>query len=208
TGSWLSLVITLGLGFVPALGLFRWQWARARRRCGAPRAAGAAPPCPDPAGAAGRTAVHWGHGDAHGGSALRGDLRARCPLRRGLLHLRPLHRDLLPPLLPVPHTAPRPRGVRPQRGGRRRARLPGAEAAGSLSTRALELISAGALDPRPDGAVHVADLAARLHVTERTLHRALVGATGSGAIAHARLARARRAHDLLTRTSWPLAEIT
>lgn len=83
-----------------------------------------------------------------------------------------------------------------------------AEAAGSLSTRALELISAGALDPRPDGAVHVADLAARLHVTERTLHRALVGATGSGAIAHARLARARRAHDLLTRTSWPLAEIT
>lgn len=81
------------------------------------------------------------------------------------------------------------------------------EAAGSLSARALELIVGGALDPGPDGAVHVADLAARLHVTERTLHRALVEATGSGAVAHARLARARRAHDLLTRTSWPLAQI-
>lgn len=82
-----------------------------------------------------------------------------------------------------------------------------AGAADSLSDRALELITAGALDPGPDGAVHVADLAARLHVTERTLHRALVESTGSGAVAHARLARARRAHDLLTSTSWPLTEI-
>ncbi|NMA77943.1 MAG: DNA-3-methyladenine glycosylase 2 family protein [Actinomycetales bacterium] len=82
-----------------------------------------------------------------------------------------------------------------------------AEAAGSLSARALELIAAGALDPGPEGTAHVADLAQRLHVTERTLHRALVESTGAGAVSHARMARARRAHDLLTSTSWSMAEI-
>ena len=82
-----------------------------------------------------------------------------------------------------------------------------ADPAGSLAQRALELIRGGALDPGPDGTAHVADLAARLHVTERTLHRALVARTGSGAVAHARMARARRAHDLLTSTTRGMGEV-
>lgn len=82
-----------------------------------------------------------------------------------------------------------------------------ADAAGSLSARALELIEAGALDAGPEGRAHVADLAGRLHVTERTLHRALVARTGSGAVAHARMSRARRAHDLLTSTSWSITDV-
>lgn len=82
-----------------------------------------------------------------------------------------------------------------------------ADPAGHLASRALELIHAGALDPGPDGGVHVADLAARLHVTERSLHRALVACTGVSAVSHARMARARRAHDLLRSTSRPMAEI-
>lgn len=81
------------------------------------------------------------------------------------------------------------------------------DAAGSLCARALELIGAGALDAGPEGRAHVADLAERLHVTERTLHRTLVARTGSGAVAHARMFRARRAHDLLTSTAWSIADI-
>ncbi|MGY5763943.1 Ada metal-binding domain-containing protein [Brachybacterium sp. DNPG3] len=87
---------------------------------------------------------------------------------------------------------------------------PGADAAdpsGSLARRALLLIGDGVLDAGPDGPAHVADLAARLHVSERTLHRALVERTGASAVAHARMARARRAHELLRSTSLPLAEV-
>lgn len=87
---------------------------------------------------------------------------------------------------------------------------PGVEAAdpaGQLAQRALQLIHTGTLDPGPDGSTRVADLAARLHVTERTLHRALVARTGAGAVSHARMARARRAHELLRSTQWPMADI-
>lgn len=87
---------------------------------------------------------------------------------------------------------------------------PGADSgdpAGELAHRALSLIHAGALDAGPDGSTTVGELADRLHVTERTLHRALVARTGSGAVAHARMARARRAHELLRSTSWPMGDI-
>src|SRR5699024_8371350 len=79
--------------------------------------------------------------------------------------------------------------------------------AGALALRALELIHGGALDAGPDGGTPVSTLARTLHVTERTLHRALVARTGTGAVAHARMARARRAHELLRSTSWPMAEV-
>lgn len=82
-----------------------------------------------------------------------------------------------------------------------------ADPAGELAHRALALIHAGALDSGPDGSATVSELAARLHVTERTLHRSLVARTGSGAVAHARMARARRAHALLRSTSWPMGDI-
>lgn len=87
---------------------------------------------------------------------------------------------------------------------------PGADTddpAGTLVDRALGLIRAGALDAGPDGGPHVGDLASRLHVTERTLHRALISRTGSGAVAHARMTRARRAHELLAATTWPMADV-
>ncbi|WP_193104774.1 DNA-3-methyladenine glycosylase 2 [Brachybacterium sp. FME24] len=74
---------------------------------------------------------------------------------------------------------------------------------GSLAGRALRLIDAGALDD--DGTVP--DLARRLAVSERTLHRALVTATGAGALAHARMRRARRAHELVAGTELPLARV-
>ncbi|MFC7466268.1 Ada metal-binding domain-containing protein [Brachybacterium sp. GCM10030252] len=74
---------------------------------------------------------------------------------------------------------------------------------GSLAGRALRLIDAGALD---DGGT-VPALARRLAVSERTLHRALLAATGAGALAHARLRRARRAHELVVGSSLPLAQI-
>lgn len=79
--------------------------------------------------------------------------------------------------------------------------------AGALALRALELIHGGALDAGPDGGTPVSALARTLHVTERTLHRALVARTGTGAVAHARMARARRAHELLRSTSWPMGEV-
>lgn len=74
--------------------------------------------------------------------------------------------------------------------------------AGSLAERALRLIDEGALDGG-----RVPALAARLSVSERTLHRALVRRTGAGALAHARIRRARRAHDLVVGTDLPLAQI-
>ncbi|MGP9601270.1 Ada metal-binding domain-containing protein [Brachybacterium sp. AOP42-E1-35] len=87
---------------------------------------------------------------------------------------------------------------------------PGADSddpAGELAHRALALIHAGALDAGLDGSTTVSELADQLHVTERTLHRALVARTGTGAVAHARMARARRAHALLRSTSWPMGDI-
>ncbi|MDN5686823.1 MAG: helix-turn-helix domain-containing protein [Brachybacterium sp.] len=74
---------------------------------------------------------------------------------------------------------------------------------GSLSGRALRLIDAGALDE--EGTVPA--LARRLAVSERTLHRALIAATGAGALAHARLRRARRARELVVGSQLPLARI-
>src|SRR5699024_10789680 len=69
--------------------------------------------------------------------------------------------------------------------------------------RALHLIDAGALDD--DGTVP--GLARRLAASERTLHRALVGATGAGALAYARIRRARRAHELVVGSALPLSAI-
>lgn len=83
----------------------------------------------------------------------------------------------------------------------------GSDPAGELAQRALQRIRSGVLDPGPDGPARVADLAARLHVTERTLHRSLVARTGAGAVAHARMDRARRAHELLRTTGWPMADV-
>ena len=75
--------------------------------------------------------------------------------------------------------------------------------AGSLSDRALRLIDEGALDH--GGTVPA--LAERLAVSERSLHRALVAATGTGALAHARMRRARRAHELVATSPLPLGTI-
>ncbi|MGP5374698.1 DNA-3-methyladenine glycosylase 2 family protein [Brachybacterium alimentarium] len=80
---------------------------------------------------------------------------------------------------------------------------PDDDPSGSLAGRALRLIDDGLLDE--DGTVP--DLAARLAVSERTLHRALVGVTGAGALAHARMRRARRAHELVVGSTLPLARI-
>lgn len=80
---------------------------------------------------------------------------------------------------------------------------PDADPAESLARRALDLIESGGLD---DGA-GVGALASRLHVTERTLHRALLAATGASALSHARMRRSRRAHELLRTTDLPLARI-
>lgn len=80
---------------------------------------------------------------------------------------------------------------------------PDEDPSGSLAGRALLLIEAGALD---DGGT-VPGLARRLCVSERTLHRALVDRTGAGALAHARLRRARRAHELVTGSTASLSLI-
>ncbi|GAA1490304.1 Ada metal-binding domain-containing protein [Brachybacterium sacelli] len=74
---------------------------------------------------------------------------------------------------------------------------------GSLAGRALRLIDAGVLDDEET----VPELARRLAVSERTLHRALLAATGAGALAHARLRRARRSHELVVGSDLPLARI-
>src|SRR5690606_39184845 len=78
---------------------------------------------------------------------------------------------------------------------------PDADPAGSLAGRALRLLEAGALD----GEGTVPAPAARLAVSERTLHRARVAPTGAGALAPARLRRARRAHELVAGTDRPRA---
>lgn len=74
---------------------------------------------------------------------------------------------------------------------------------GSLAGRALRLIDDGALDE--EGTVPA--LAQRLTVSERTLHRSLVAVTGAGALAHARMRRARRAHELVVGSDLPLAQV-
>ncbi|MGP9537735.1 Ada metal-binding domain-containing protein [Brachybacterium sp. AOP43-C2-M15] len=79
---------------------------------------------------------------------------------------------------------------------------PDDDPAGSLAGRALRLIDEGALD---EGTVPA--LSARLAVSERTLHRALVQVTGAGALAHARMRRARRAHELVVGSTQPLAQV-
>lgn len=73
----------------------------------------------------------------------------------------------------------------------------------TLAERAVALIEQGALD----GDGRVGDLARRLAVSERTLHRSLLAATGAGALAHARLHRARRAHELVVGTDLPLSTV-
>ncbi|MBB5832136.1 Ada metal-binding domain-containing protein [Brachybacterium aquaticum] len=80
---------------------------------------------------------------------------------------------------------------------------PDADPAGTLAGRALRLIEQGALDEHGS----VPALARRLAVSERTLHRALVDRTGAGALAHARLRRARRAHELVAGSDVPLATV-
>lgn len=95
-----------------------------------------------------------------------------------------------------------------------------ADPGATLAARALQLISEGALDASSVWAEEqdersgertaentVPGLAAKLQVTERTLHRALVAHTGAGALAHARMVRARRAHELLRTTDRPVSEV-
>lgn len=79
---------------------------------------------------------------------------------------------------------------------------PDADPTGSLAARAVRLIEGGALDD-----AGVPDLARRLDVSPRTLYRALVSATGAGALTHARVARARRAHELVVGSDLPLSVV-
>lgn len=83
----------------------------------------------------------------------------------------------------------------------------GADPSATLARRALELIGQGLLDAGAGERGRVDELAAALHVSSRTLHRALVAHTGAGAVAQARMLRARRAHELLRGTSLPLSRI-
>ena len=73
---------------------------------------------------------------------------------------------------------------------------------GDLVGRALRLIAAGAVD---DGGV--AGLAARLHVSERHLHRALVGSVGASPLTLARSRRAQTARLLIDQTPLPLTDV-
>lgn len=79
--------------------------------------------------------------------------------------------------------------------------------AADLARRALHLIDRGALDAGPRHRGTVPELARRLAVSERTLHRSLVNATGAGPLAHARMRRARRAHELVLGSDLPLGTI-
>jgi AraC family transcriptional regulator of adaptative response / DNA-3-methyladenine glycosylase II len=73
---------------------------------------------------------------------------------------------------------------------------------GDLVARALRLIDAGAADD-----AGVPELARRLAVSERHLHRELVAAVGVGPLALARTHRAHTARQLLDQTDLPLAEL-
>lgn len=73
---------------------------------------------------------------------------------------------------------------------------------GDLAGQALRLIGDGAVD---DGGV--AGLAARLHVSERHLHRTLVAEVGAGPSALARSRRAQTARLLVDQTSLALSDV-
>lgn len=83
--------------------------------------------------------------------------------------------------------------------------LPGSRAwdhRADLAARALRLIAAGEVDEHG-----VAGLAARLHVSERHLHRTLVTEVGAGPLALARSRRAQTARLLVDQTGLPLADV-
>lgn len=79
---------------------------------------------------------------------------------------------------------------------------PGWDLRGDLISRALRLIDDGTAD---DGGV--ARLAARLHVTERHLHRVFVAELGVGPLAVARTKRLLLAKQLLTETALPVTDV-
>jgi AraC family transcriptional regulator of adaptative response / DNA-3-methyladenine glycosylase II len=68
--------------------------------------------------------------------------------------------------------------------------------------RALTLISQGVVDD-----VGVSGLATRLAVSERHLHRLLVGTVGAGALALAQTRRAQTARTLLEQTAMPVTDV-
>ena len=71
-----------------------------------------------------------------------------------------------------------------------------------LAQRTLRLIADGAVD---DGGV--AGLARRLSVSERHLHRILVGQVGASPVQLARTRRAQVARMLVEQTAWPLSDV-
>ncbi|GAA2391929.1 DNA-3-methyladenine glycosylase 2 [Nonomuraea africana] len=79
---------------------------------------------------------------------------------------------------------------------------PGWDVRGDLVGRALRLIDDGAADERG-----VAGLAARLHITERHLHRLFVAELGVGPLAVARTKRLLLAKQLLTETALPVTDV-
>nr|WP_246364373.1 DNA-3-methyladenine glycosylase 2 family protein [Nonomuraea rhodomycinica] len=79
---------------------------------------------------------------------------------------------------------------------------PGWDVRGDLVGRALRLIDDGAADERG-----VAGLAARLHITERHLHRLFVTELGVGPLAVARTKRLLLAKQLLTETGLPVTDV-
>lgn len=79
---------------------------------------------------------------------------------------------------------------------------PGWDVRADLVGRALRLIDDGVAD---DGGV--AELARRLHVSERHLHRLFAAELGTGPLAVARTRRLLLAKQLLTETSLPMADV-
>ncbi|WP_270094304.1 DNA-3-methyladenine glycosylase 2 family protein [Nonomuraea sp. SYSU D8015] len=79
---------------------------------------------------------------------------------------------------------------------------PGWDVRGDLVGRALRLIDDGAADEQG-----VAGLAARLHITERHLHRLFVAELGVGPLAVARTKRLLLAKQLLTETGLPVTDV-
>ncbi|WP_298459275.1 DNA-3-methyladenine glycosylase 2 family protein [uncultured Cellulomonas sp.] len=83
--------------------------------------------------------------------------------------------------------------------------LPGSrhwDARGDLAGRALRAIADGVVDD-----VGVGGLAARLHVSERHLHRVLVSEVGASPLQLARTRRAQLARLLLDQTALPMADV-
>ncbi|MFG3435892.1 DNA-3-methyladenine glycosylase 2 family protein [Nonomuraea sp. NPDC047897] len=79
---------------------------------------------------------------------------------------------------------------------------PGWDLRGDLIGRALRLIDDGAADDHG-----VSGLAARLHITERHLHRLFVAELGVGPLAVARTKRLLLAKQLLTETALPVTDV-